>query len=76
VRALESKLLVARDRLKIKLDERNIEYLTFKFGSNIRPRSEMLIRGKVPYTSEDIVDYFKCSEREFLEKTGVPVEKF
>jgi hypothetical protein len=36
----------------------------------------MLIRGKVPYTAEDIVDYLKCSEKEFLAKTGVPEEKY
>ena len=39
VRALEAKFLVARDRLNIKLDETNLEYLTFKFGANIRPRT-------------------------------------
>ncbi len=36
----------------------------------------MLIRAKIPYTSEDIVDYLKCSEQEFLKKTKVPVEKY
>lgn len=44
--------------------------------ANIRPRSEMLIRAKIPYTSEDIVDYLKCSEQEFLKKTRVPIEKY
>lgn len=29
----------------------------------------------MPYTSENIVGYFKCSEAEFLEKTGVPAAK-
>ncbi len=67
--------MLARDRLKIKLDENNLEYLTFKFGANIRPRAEMLIRAKIPYTSEDIVEYLRCSEEEFLKKTGVPGNK-
>jgi hypothetical protein len=40
--------------------------------ANIRPRAEMLIRGKVPYTAEDIGDYLRCSEKDFLVKTGVP----
>lgn len=35
----------------------------------------MLIKGKVPYTSEDIVTYLNCTEEEFLKKTGVPREK-
>lgn len=61
VRSLESKFLAARDRLKININANNLEYLTFKFMANIRPRSEMLIRAKVPYTSEDIVEYLKCS---------------
>jgi hypothetical protein len=39
VRALESKLLIARDRLKITINEDNVEFLAFKFGSNIRPRA-------------------------------------
>lgn len=72
VRALESKLLAARDRLKIPLSINNLEFLTFKFMANIRPRSEMLVRGKVPYTAEDIVSYLKCSDKEFITKTGVP----
>lgn len=63
VGALEAKFLIARDRLKITINEDNLEFLTFKFGSNIRPRSEMLIRGKVPYTSEDIVSFFNCSDK-------------
>lgn len=35
----------------------------------------MLIKAKVPYTSEDICDYFSCSEQEFLKKTGIPADK-
>lgn len=61
MRSLESKLLVARDRLKIPLTPKNLEFLSFKFMANIRPRSEMLVRGKVPYTAEDIGDYLRCS---------------
>lgn len=50
--------------------------MSFKFMANIRPRAEMLIRGKVPYTAEDIADYLRCSEKDFLAKTGVPEEKY
>lgn len=66
---------MARDRLKITLDHNNIQFLKYKFGNNIRPRSEMLIKGKVPYTSEDINKYFNCSENEFSRLTGIPIEK-
>lgn len=51
VRSLESKFLCARDRLKINITPHNLEYLSFKFMANIRPRAEMLVRGKIPYTS-------------------------
>ena len=61
VRALEAKFLVARDRLKITIGENNVEFLAFKFGANIRPRSELLIRAKIPFTSDDVVEYFSCS---------------
>lgn len=66
---------MARDRLKISLNAHNVEFLTFKFAANIRPRAEMLIRAKIPYTSEDIVDYLRCTDEEFIAKTGIPNEK-
>ena len=69
---MEYKLLTARDRLRITLNFDNVEYLTFKFMANIRPRAEIIIRSGASYNSDNINDYFKCSEAEFLEKTGVP----
>lgn len=72
MRSLESKFLTARDRLKISFNSNNLDFISVKFAANLRPRAEMLIRAKVPYTSEDIADYLTCSESEFLDKTGVP----
>jgi hypothetical protein len=62
--------------LKISFNPNNLEFISVKFAANLRPRAEMLVRGKVPYTSEDIADYLTCSEKDFFAKTKVPAEKY
>ncbi len=71
VRSLEEKALFINNRLKLKMSPQILELLSLNFNKTLRPRGELLVKSKSLYNNDNIVEFMKMSDQQFVEKLGI-----